>query len=281
MKTFHYQILRYMPDRVSGEFVNIGVVVYEPNERKLAGKFFEKITRVSGFFPSINSRHLATSLKFLQREFDTLASRSIVEFNFDKENSLYQITKRVLPVDDSSLFFTQVKETLELNIEIVTKTLYRRFVLNYVEDADREYINDKEVWNKIYKSYFETYGISNHLQNHTVKTQLDTWEFDKAWKNGVWNCFETVSFDLLKSESIKDKVYKWSGKINELQTSKEPIHVYLLTKLPVEHQELDNFIKRKLGKIEFNNNVTVELVSEENAEKLAKKFQKQIEQHTN
>ncbi len=279
MKTFHYQVLRYMPDRVSGEFVNLGIVVYDPNERKLTGKFFEKITRVSSFFPSINSRHLATALKFLQKEFDLLTSRSMLEFNFDSEVSLVEITRRVLPIDDSSLFFSQSKEILELNIEIASKSLYKRFVLNYVEEAEREYINDKEVWNKIYKSYFETYGISNHLKNHTVKTQLDTWEFDKAWKNGVWNCFETVSFDLLKSESIKDKVYKWSGRINELQTSKEPIHVFLLTKLPVEHQELYSFIKKKLGKIEFNNDVTVELISEENAEKFVKKFQKQIDLH--
>lgn len=279
MNTYHYQVLRYMPDRVSGEFVNLGIVVYEPKEQKLEGKFFEKITRVSCFFPTINSRHLATSLKFLQKEFDILTNRYNSEFTFETKQSLDIITRGVLPKDDSSLFFTEVKQILELNSEVAIKSLYKRFVLNYVEEAERDYINDKEVWTKIYKSYFENYGISNHLKNHTVKTQLDTWVFDKAWKNGVWNCFETISFDLLKSDSIKDKVYKWSGKINELQTSKEPIHVFLLSKYPDEHPELESFINRKLGKIEFSNNVTVELVTENNVEKFAKKLKKQIDEH--
>lgn len=279
MNTYHYQVLRYMPDRVSGEFVNLGIVLYEPKTQKLAGKFFEKITRVSSFFPTTNSRSLASSLKFLQKEFDILSNRFSSELSFEKTNFLDLIIRKILPKDDSSLFFTETKEILEINDEIAIKTLYKRFVLTYVEEIDRDYINDKEVWNKIYKSYFETYGISTHLKNHTVKTQLDTWEFDKAWKNGVWNCFETISFDLVKSESIKDKVYKWSGRINELQTSKEPIHVFLLSKLPEEHRELETFIKRKLGKVQFSNNVTIELVSEDNVEKFAKKIKKQIEEH--
>jgi hypothetical protein len=279
MNTYHYQVLRYMPDRVSGEFVNLGIVVYDPDTNKLRGKFFEKITRVSSFFPSINSRYLASSLKFLQKEFDILTNRFEVEFNFEKTNTLDQIIRAILPKDDSSLCFTETKKILELNTEIAIKSLYKRFVLNYVEETEREYINDKEVWNKIYKFYFERFGISSYLRNHTVNTQLDTWEFDKAWKNGVWNCFETISFDLLKSESIKDKVYKWSGKINELQTSKEPIHVFLLSKLPEEHRELESFILKKLGKIKFSNNVTIELIYEGNVEKFAKKFKKQIENH--
>lgn len=268
-----------MPDRVSGEFVNLGIVVYEPNTKKLEGKFFEKITRVSGFFPTINSRHLALSLKFLQKEFDILTNRFASEFEFEKKESLEIITRKVLPKDDSSLFFTDVKKLLELNIEVTIKSLYQRFVMSYVDVVERDYISDKEVWNKIYKSYFEAYGISNHLKNHTVKTQMDTWEFDKAWKNGVWNCFETISFDLLKSDSIKDKVYKWSGKINELQTSKEPIHVFLLSKFPDEHPELKSFINKKLGKIEFSNNVTIELITENDVDKFAKKLKKQIEEH--
>lgn len=279
MNTYHYQVLRYMPDRVSGEFVNLGIVLYEPQTQKLVSKFFDKITRVSGFFPTINSRHLASSLKFLQKEFDMISNRLISEFSFEKKNSLDVIIRTVLPKDDSSLFFTETKEILEINDEIAINTLYKRFVLTYVEETERDYINDKEVWTKIYRSYFETYGISTHLKSHIVKTQLDTWTFDKAWKNGVWNCFETISFDLVKSESIKDKVYKWSGKVNELQTSKEPIHVFLLSKFPEEHRELDTFIKRKLGKIQFPNDITIELISEDNVEKFAKKIKKQIEEH--
>jgi hypothetical protein len=279
MNTYQYQVLRFLPDRVSGEFVNLGVVVYDPKKHKLIGKFYQKITRVSSFFPTVNSRYLASTLKFLQKEFEDICEQFNSELLFQKYKSIEEITKQVLPKDDSSLFFTDSKKMLELSIEIAVAELYEKFVLNFIHDEDREYVTDKEVWNKLYKEHFDKLKISQHLQSHKVKTEMDSWEFEKAWKNGVWNCFETVSFDLVKEDSIKDKAYKWWGKIDELKSSNEPIHVYLLSKLPSQHPELKSFIKKKLGKVVVGNKITVELISELDAEKFAKKIKKEIDTH--
>ncbi|MDE3182228.1 MAG: hypothetical protein KGM16_02305 [Bacteroidota bacterium] len=104
----------------------------------------------------------------------------------------------------------------------------------------------KEVWAKVYKKHFDKYGISSHLKPHNIKTENDELEFDKAWKNGVWNCFETVSFNLTRTDAIKNKVYKWVGKLDELNTSEEAKHIYLLSVLPHEHPELKKFIEKMI-----------------------------------
>lgn len=279
MNTYEYQVLRFLPDRVGGEFVNLGVVVYDPVHQKLSGKFYSKITRVSGFFPTINSRYLASTLKFLQTQFDAICEQLNSEMLFEKYDSVEEITKKVLPKDDSALFFTEAKKLLEVTLDIAVEDLYEKFVLHYIHDADREYVTDKEVWNTIYKDYFDKLKISQHFEQHTVKTEMDTWEFERAWKNGAWNCFEAVSFDLVKEDSIRDKTFKWWGKISDLQSSKDEIHLYLLSKLPREHPELTKIIKKKLDKAQFGDHVKVELVTEKNAEKFARRIKKEIEEH--
>ena len=54
MKTFEYQLLRYSPDAVCGEFVNVGVIVFDAEGKKLAGRFLDRIARESQFFPVLS-----------------------------------------------------------------------------------------------------------------------------------------------------------------------------------------------------------------------------------
>jgi len=279
MITYYYQILRYLPDRVNEEFVNLGVVVYDPENRILNSRFIDKVSRVSVFFPDVHARYLSTTLKFLQAEFFNLGSKLANELPMERPAQLDDITKSILPKDDSSLIFSETKTGRDVNTEIACKDLYERVVLRNISEQDEADLrNDREVWNKVYKNYFERHKISNRLHPHTVKTKNDELQFERAWKNGKWNCFETVSFNLTRPDSIKNKVYKWAGKLQELGSSKEPISLYLLSVLP-ESEDMKKFITKKLSNKVFDHS-KVQLITEDEAESLAKKFQKEIEAHT-
>jgi hypothetical protein len=279
MITYHYQILRFLPDRVNEEFVNLGVVVYDPQGRLLKSRFIDKASRVSAFFPAVNTRFLNNTLKFLQGEFFILGNKLSQELPLDKVGDMESITKSILPKDDSSLVFSEVKKGRDLNAEVACDDLYERVVLRNISEQDEiELRNDREVWNKVYKNYFEKYKVSGHLHAHTVKTKNDELQFERAWKNGKWNCFETVSFNLTRPDSVKNKVYKWAGKLDELGSSKEPISLYLLSVLP-DNEDLKKFINRKLNNREFDHS-KVKLITQDDAEALAKKFQKEIESHS-
>src|SRR5215203_1747561 len=101
MKTIHYQILRYLPDRVSGEFVNLGIVAYDGQNRIVKSKFISRIGNISSFFPNINSKYLIKSIKTIQNDLFQISKRFISEFTFEKIESIEQITSMVLPKDDS------------------------------------------------------------------------------------------------------------------------------------------------------------------------------------
>src|SRR5579859_2069881 len=247
MITIQYQILRYLPDRVSGEFVNLGIVAFDSSTRSLKSKFINRIGNISSFFPNINSRYLIKSIKTIQEELEKFSARLKSEFIFTQVSSIEEVTRATLPKDDSSLVFSEIKKTLDVSVDATVSDLFPRLVsAHLMDEEDDEIRRDKEVWTKVYKKHFDDYGISSHLSSHRVKTKNDELEFDKAWKNGVWNCFESVSFNLTRTDSIKNKVYKWVGKLDELGSAHESMHIYLLSVLPTDNSELDRFITKKI-----------------------------------
>jgi len=280
MITIQYQILRYLPDRVSGEFVNLGIAAFDSSSRTLKSKFITRIGNISSFFPNTNSRYLVKSIKTIHDELEVYSVRLKSELEFSEVASIEEITKAVLPKDDSALVFSEIKSTLDISVDATISDLFTRMVSTHIiEEDDEEVRRDKEVWTKVYKKHFDDFGISGHLSSHRVKTKNDELEFDKAWKNGVWNCFESVSFNLTRADAIKNKVYKWVGKLEELGTSHEEMHIYLLSVLPSDNSELDKFISKKI-KSKATENIKIDLVSENNVDGIVRKLKKEIRNHT-
>lgn len=277
MKKIQYQVLRFLPDRVSGEFVNVGVVAYDQDVRILLGKFIDKAGTINNLFPSINGRHLIKSIKLINNKVNQMAVRLKDEFHFSTISSIDEVTSAILPNDDSSLYFSEIKFALDINVDSCAEYFYTRCVLKHEASEGDDLHSDKEVWTKIYKQHFDKEGITKKLHHSTVRTLNDTLEFDKSWKNGVWNIFEPVAFNLSRPDSVKNKVYKWVGKIDELKTSKEEAHVYLLSVLP-ENKELCQFVTNKLKNISTQN-TQVHLVFESDIPSLTYKIKKAIEKH--
>lgn len=152
----------------------------------------------------------------IQDDFDLHSNKPNSELRFTDEQQINGVVNNILPKDDSALYFTEIKKGLDENLDCFVDDMFLRFVkVHLIDEDDKEARNDKQVWNKIYKKHFDDNGISSHLATHIVKTKNDELEFDKAWKNGVWNCFEPVSFNLTKPDTIKDKVYKNSASETE------------------------------------------------------------------
>ncbi|MDR6941691.1 DUF3037 domain-containing protein [Mucilaginibacter pocheonensis] len=280
MIKYEYQILRYVHDQTSGEFVNVGIVIYEHKSKFLKAKVLNKFSRISNFFEELNGYFLLNTLKHFQKEIECI-SKDFSFFNSSefltlKESpSLKSITNKILLDDDSGISLTDVQFGLDVELDSAFNDLYERLVDKYNSDVNKEVHTDSHAWTKIYKTYFDKYGITPKLKDHTVKTHNDHIKFDKAWKNGVWNCYQSLAFDLKKEDSVKNKVYKWSGIIKELQSSNEKMNLYFLTTSPKESKQLNNFIKHTLT--QKNSEVNVTIVTEDEAEQFASKVKIAIE----
>jgi hypothetical protein len=277
MKTYQYQIIRYTHDLVTGEFVNVGVVVFEPETGYLKSKFTTKFGRVTQFYSGVNGHSLLNTLKAFENEVKRIA-RQLHELFRNDFKTIDEITNEIIPKNDSALQCTEMSYALDINLEIALEDLFERMVDRYNQDVVSDTLDDKEVWKAFYKEHFDKYGVTNHLKHHSITTQNDIFEFDKAWKNGVWNCYQSLSLDLKNPSSIKDKVYKWVGKLNELETAYERLNVYFLTIYP-ERNDLQKFIIDTLSNGNLHEYLTVKIVNETEAEAFAKKVQKEIAVH--
>ena len=277
MKKFQYQTLRYMPDRLSGEFVNLGIIVLAQEPQVLHCRFYNKTGRLHDFFPQVNSLFVKQTINKIEA--------ALLRLKEEIENSLFagttgkleSYTTQVLPKDDSSLFFTEVKTVMDIDGGTLMQELFERLVIRHVPDEDRTSIQDSEVWSKIYKPYFENASFAQALKEAVVKTKHDELHFDRSIQNGVLHCFEPVSFQLASNDTIRRKAYTWSGKLQELETTDKAIHVYLLAAMPDDPKmkELlkDKFANRRIG------NTTIELVDERHAQQVVQKVEKLMEEH--
>jgi hypothetical protein len=199
-----------------------------------------------------------------------------------KENKLLfstldGITSSILPKDDSAIICTEVKKAIDIDVEKAFADLYARIIERYYEEPEEKPHNDNYAWKKFYKQHFEKSGITQNFQKHSVKTHTDVIAFDKAWKNGVWNCYQVLSLDLSRVESIKNKIYRWSGILKELESTSENIHLYFLTVSPQKDYGLKSFIEENLTS--KNQKVEVTLIKETDAEQFAEKIRQEMETH--
>ena len=280
MINYQYQIVRYIHDRMTGEFVNVGLVFYDPKSLFLKCKVVNKYSRISNFFTDVKGQFLINSLKHFENKINEFPSSYEKDFQKYSEN-IESITRYILPKDDSALICTEVRKAIDIDIEKAFEDMFERIVDRYTEEPISNQHNDNYAWKKYYKSYFDKYGLTKKLKKHSVKTKGDKIEFDKAWKNGVWNCYQSLSLDLTREESIKNKIYRWSGVLRQLESTNEDIHLYFLTTTPKVDHNIQGLIKQALSiKGSSKNKIKVTLVKENEAETFAAKVKREMDKST-
>ena len=66
MIKYQYQILRYIHDQFTGEFGNVGIVLYVPETNFLRCKVVSRYARLSDFFGDINGQFLVSGISILR-----------------------------------------------------------------------------------------------------------------------------------------------------------------------------------------------------------------------
>jgi len=275
MKTFQYQLLRYIHDQFTGEFVNLGIVVYCPEANFLQAKVTSKYSRITALFPEANGKFISSQIK----KFETAIHRisfQLQEF-IKPASDLGSITSGVLPTDDSALRLGTVEFGIDLDLAATLEDLFVNLVEKYLPHSERQSLSDDEVWKKKYKEYFDKLHVSGRLKSHKIKTKSDLFDFEQAWKNEIWHCYQPLSLELQSKDTLKDKVYKWAGKLQELQKAQEPLDLSFMISLPGKFDDLREFIYDKLQQNTPTLKVTI--YTEGQAEELAKTVAHEMEEH--
>jgi Protein of unknown function (DUF3037) len=276
MKTYQYQIIKYVHDHFTGEFVNIGVVVYDPETKYLGCKVTKKYKRISNFFPSSDGKRVLQLLQYFEKAIQLKAKELIGLFS--PSISLTDVTSSIILKDNSAIQYSIIKSAIDVDLDAALNDLYNDVVGKYDHDKDtQKSLSDDDVWRMKYKKYFDDAGISSKLKSHVIKTKNDDFKFEKAWKNEIWHCYEPLSFELQNKDAIKDKVYKWAGKLQGMQQTQEKLNITLLSALNPEFSDMKKFINEYLDV--NNENIDVDIVFDDQAQKVVSKIMLEMEEH--
>ncbi|MGA9408038.1 MAG: DUF3037 domain-containing protein [Bacteroidota bacterium] len=276
--TYTFSVVRYVHDVVGGEFVNVGVVLYAPQENYIDAVCTKKYGRLSGLFVEVDGTQFRTMMNFLETRIDEARRKLEGELQFDgKPKDVLEILYHVIPKDDSSLQFSASGGGLTTNPAKTLDELYERYVERYSEKKSVTTRDDEEVW-KIFRKPLEEKRVTKYFKPHVIVANDYEYAFDHTWKNNQWRVLEPLSFDLENADSIKEKAAKWLGRAVALQGATEEFKLYLLLGKPSQERLMQAYTKAEnlLNKIPGER----EFIREGDEEAFALEVQNEIEHHS-
>lgn len=217
MRPYEFALIRYLHDPSAGEFANIGVVMYDVEERRLLAQLSERSTRVRDFFPDLNSARYKTLVRHVERRLleadETLRQPDVLE---SAPENLTGLLSTLLPNDDSCIQASQVMYGVEAQVESRLQELFEEYVIRYEPSGPRRRRDEEDVRRDFDKRLFQT-GLVNRVRfDIPIETPAYSYTFHATWQNGKPQVLEPISFDLVEGRSIVEKAASWSGRLYTL-----------------------------------------------------------------
>lgn len=206
---YTYTVLRYVHDVVTGEFVNVGVLLYAPKCNLVKVAVRTSIGRIKHVFPDLDRQAFLSAVKAAERSVRKI-SKGLEHGDLLAEfGDAASIARKVLVADDSSLQWSPVSGGLTEDAEKTFDRVYRRYVSRYDAKSPHRR-SDDEVWRPV-RQLLEEKNVPIDFAEKIIAGTSDEIVFKRAWRNGVWHAYEPLSFDLADAEGIKDKARRWRG----------------------------------------------------------------------
>lgn len=206
---YSYTVLRYVHDVMTGEFINVGVVLHAPANGRVLHSFRRTLGRIKNVFPDLDGQAFKSAMMSAHRCV-LLVAKELRDNDFLLESgNALSLAQKAIPLDNSSLQWSPLRHGLAEDPARAFDRIYERQVSRYDNKAHVRR-TDEEVWRPV-RDLLAERRVPIELQEKVVAGATDTITFPHAWKNGLWHAYTPISLDLADAEGIKDKVRKWRG----------------------------------------------------------------------
>lgn len=272
--TYTFTIIRYVHDKVTGEFVNVGVLLHAPATGFLQARCSTSAHRLRRMFGSVDSDHIRDFLRYIERQTNSLNQNTGgVLLPLDPQENAATHAARILPPDDSSLQLAPVAGGVTDDPTRELHDIFERYVNRYAHGRAKTTRHDDDVL-PVFRKPLEERRLTHHLQPKVIAAPDYEHEFPLAWKNGVWNTCDAVSFDLTDSADIIEKANKWLGRAKNLFESSEPFRLVLLLGEPRRPELVEASLKAE--KILRKADGEVIVIREREAKRLAEMVERDV-----
>lgn len=278
-RQYTYTVLRYVHDPVTGEFINVGLVLLCPAfsgaPTVLKASTRKTIGRMRDMFPDLDRDAFVSTMRTIERQLVRIASRLVDDELIVSQGDAASFAREVLPTDDSSLQWSPVGSGLTDAMDKTFDRLCDRFITRYdTKQISRR--SDEEIWKPV-RQLIADRALAIDLEPKLIIGSDDKIEFQHAWKNGAWHIYEPISLDLADAEGIQRKAYRWLGQLTSLGQTSEPFEANFIVGAPSD-PNLDVAYRRALHILGKPHNVTV--YEEANVSELVDRIEDEVRTHS-
>jgi len=231
LKPYEFVTLRYIPDVVTGEFLNVGVVLYAKDGSFAGSRFQTRYSRLNQFNPRAAGRNLMRTLREMKTHISVLSKQLDGHESLAEYRGVSELARLTLATDDSSLQWSNESSGLCTDYDKELDSLFSRLVSYADDDRANERRTSDDVW-KDFKRDLEARNWLRYFQSKQISSIDDSIEFQHSIKNGRWHCVQPLSFDVSTDAYIKEKAHKWLGRIASVSESNDEFCLYFLLAEP-------------------------------------------------
>ena len=212
-KTYSFTVLRYVHDIMTGEFVNVGVVVHAASGLK--SKFRSTYGRVSSVFPSLDEKAFKETLRAVKSAIEKLEKNEKVAGFLQASPDAITFARQALVEDDSSFQWSPPGSGICVDADVTLDQIYDRFVTRHERHGIRRR-DDADVWKPI-REKLEEHNIAGRFCERTFRGAVEEITFEHTWKNSKWHAIHAVSFDLADAEGVETKAHRIRGHLDSVK----------------------------------------------------------------
>lgn len=225
----NYAAVRFLPYRETDEFVNVGVIVFCPQEDRFEFKFIKgKSSRVRRFFPELNKDVLPKSLEALKHGLSRLRKNfDLGESNTpptaDEVQRGIAVFRELVQPRESILHFSPPGSLVADSWESALDTLYERYVDRRIAASPQE--QERKIQQRLgslFKEWhFRDYYVANQrLGDNEAHATWNLVSFDPSRERNVHSAVKAFKALSLDREDASDVYFvgdAWIKRVDRLR----------------------------------------------------------------
>lgn len=217
MKAYQFVIIRYVHNLSTEEFVNIGILLWEPRERRVFYLLSERYSRLSNFFEGFNSNGYRSMLRQLKSNMRAVQRN---ERLLREARSVQDLAETVVSKGPSCFQWSEQMGGVAEDLSIRVRAIFANIVDRHYEKRERSRRTEHEIYRDMHKRLVQTLRKLDLLKklesDIVIQGQHFGHKFRIGWQNGTQQFLEPISFDYSQGMDLVEKAYVWSGRLQDL-----------------------------------------------------------------
>jgi hypothetical protein len=220
--TYEYLIIRYVHNVSTEEFVNIGILLWAPQERRMYHQISERYSRLSMFFDGFNGYGYRAMIRNLKGKCRSVEKN---ERLFRNVNNVDDIAELIFSKNSSCFQWSEAISGITDDPALRVKAVFSDIVERHYDKQERRRRSENDIYRDVHKLLFERLkkrGLQRRVQRDVeVLGEHFGHKFKLGWQNGTRQFLEPISFDYTHGAELIDKAYVWSGRLADLGRNKD------------------------------------------------------------